>query len=212
MVIISKRYAMPPKKDNLISLACEYPRQPVFWLAHAQANTTDTPFSDKALTQPRSVSPSTTIVFASATSPITNDDAVFIFPATPDNRLGGSAGKCTFDARLFEISGRQPCFRMDTGHAHKEQIRMNVFDSFDGRRADGDNRVFIQTAADQNHLNKRMINKPRAMLGLCVTTVIRRSRGKRRAMLRWSFHRQRSPPPEEISCAPSAPPFFWHPF
>lgn len=120
------------------------------------------------------------MVFTEDTSPITNDDAVLIFSGDARTTVsGGSAGKCTFDACLFEIAGCQPRIRMNTGHAHKEQICMNILYAFDGRRADRNNRVFIQPSADQNHLNGRMINKPQSNTGLCVTTVMRKSGGKK---------------------------------
>lgn len=65
----------------------------------SELNRTETPFSDTARIHSLSVLSSTTIVFTEDTSPITNDDAVFIFSgdarttvsaALPENRRAGN--------------------------------------------------------------------------------------------------------------------------
>ncbi len=97
----------------------------------------------------------------------------------PDHCLGGPAGKCTFDARLFEIAGVSPSFRMDAGNPHEEQIRMDIVDAFNGRCAYRHDGVFFRAdVLRSGSLQSKDARRAQGQCSGCVTTVMRKSAGK----------------------------------
>ncbi len=87
-------------------------------------------------------------------------DAALSFSREAITTVSAALGRQrALDACLFVITGGETRPRVDAGHPHKEQIGVDPRHSRQRLGADGDNRMFEYSAAEQDHLDSRVVHQ-----------------------------------------------------